>query len=414
MKNKNSKARMQVIFGALLFTLVFMIELYGMINYPYMFIILAVIVGVDLVFLFVTIDGLMEMSDQKKARQEEQYDSVFKSEKASYLMLKKYFEEIEDKLNYLEKTAKIPTEEIINAQKGIGKVIINRNHENMDALMNAYDQLLEEVSQLKDEMGATEGIARNHTEEILNAQKNQGEETEKALQAKLQDLTVSLKDMELRLNNVIMQSQKVITQMPMMSAPMPQYSQQPPVQAAESNQSISEPTEQKIAESEPIVNELEPDKIETEKIEQNATPVEEEPKPKEVPEEGKQESKSEVVPEVAEEELRQEEIPETVVENTIIEEPKPEESPATEEKPPMPDLSDPNKNLSADEIAALFANMGGDSEPAPVKEEPKPEEVSKPEESPAAEEKSPMPDLSDPNKNLSADEIAALFANLGA
>ena len=109
MKNKNSKARMQVIFGVLLFTLVFMIELYGMLNYPDMFIILAVIAGVDLIFLFVVIDGLMELSDQKKARQEEQYDSVFKSEKASYLMLKKYFEEIEDKLNYLEQAAKVPT-----------------------------------------------------------------------------------------------------------------------------------------------------------------------------------------------------------------------------------------------------------------------------------------------------------------
>ena len=110
MKNKNSKARMQVIFGALLFTLVFIIELYGMMNYPEMFIILAVIAGVDLVFLFVMIDGLMELSDQRKERQEEQYDSVFKSEKASYLMQKKYFEEIQDKLNYLEKAAKIPTE----------------------------------------------------------------------------------------------------------------------------------------------------------------------------------------------------------------------------------------------------------------------------------------------------------------
>ena len=36
-------------------------------------------------------------------------------------------------------------------------------------------------------------------------------------------------------------------------------------------------------------------------------------------------------------------------------EPMPE--PVAEELPPMPDLSDPNKTLSPDEIAALFANM---------------------------------------------------------
>ena len=32
-------------------------------------------------------------------------------------------------------------------------------------------------------------------------------------------------------------------------------------------------------------------------------------------------------------------------------------APVEEEKPPMPDLSDPNKKMSPDEIAALFANM---------------------------------------------------------
>lgn len=37
--------------------------------------------------------------------------------------------------------------------------------------------------------------------------------------------------------------------------------------------------------------------------------------------------------------------------------PAAEESAPAEEKPPMPDLSDPNKVLSPDEIAALFANM---------------------------------------------------------
>ena len=378
MKNKNSKARMQIIFGALLFTLDFIIELYGMMNYPEMFIILAVIAGVDLVFLFVMIDGLMELSDQKKERQEEQYDSVFKSEKASYLMQKKYFEEIEDKLNYLEKAAKIPTEEIINAQKGIAKVIINRNHENTDALMNAYDQLLDEVSKLKDRMGSTEEVARNHTEEILEAQKNRGEETEKVLQNKLQDLMVSLKDMELRLNNVIMQSQKVVTQMPVMSVPMSQYSQQTPAQA----------TETFI--TEPAVEKSEPEKI--------PEPVEEESEP-------------EKIPEPVEEEPKQEKVPETPAV-----EPEVEVEPVVEEKPPMPDLSDPNKTMSPDEIAALFANMGG-SEPSEVpKPESEPETLEEPEvkEEPAEEEKPPMPDLSDPNKTLSPDEIAALFANMGA
>ena len=93
---------------------------------------------------------------------------------------------------------------------------------------------------------------------------------------------------------------------------------------------------------------------------------------------------------------------------------EPESIPVAEEKPPMPDLSDPNKMMSPDDIAALFANMGGDSAPAaePVVE-PEPIVEPEPMPEPVVEEKPPMPDLSDPNKSLSPDEIAALFANLG-
>ena len=85
----------------------------------------------------------------------------------------------------------------------------------------------------------------------------------------------------------------------------------------------------------------------------------------------------------------------TVVGKSDTEE-KPEE-PATSNIATIGDLgNDPNKQLSPDEIAALFAS----AEPAPKKEE-KPASV---------EPVISTPVSSDPNKQLSADEIAALFA----
>ena len=122
------------------------------------------------------------------------------------------------------------------------------------------------------------------------------------------------------------------------------------------------------------------------------------------------------IPETVDEPAVQPEVPEEkpIVEEKATEpEPITEEQPAAEEKPAMPDLSDPNKTLSPDEIAALFANMSDNApkeEEKPVEAEPIVEEV--PQEQPATEEKPPMPDLSDPNKTLSPDEIAALFANM--
>ena len=62
---------------------------------------------------------------------------------------------------------------------------------------------------------------------------------------------------------------------------------------------------------------------------------------------------------------------------------------------------DPNKQLSPDEIAALFASVNdltGSSEPEPVEE--------------VVEEAPPQPVNDDPNRQLSPDEIAALFASM--
>ena len=73
--------------------------------------------------------------------------------------------------------------------------------------------------------------------------------------------------------------------------------------------------------------------------------------------------------------------------------------PAPEPVEVAPVSDDPNKQLSADEIAALFAA----AEPAPKKEEP----------APAPEPVAVTPVSDDPNKQLSADEIAALFASIG-
>ena len=67
---------------------------------------------------------------------------------------------------------------------------------------------------------------------------------------------------------------------------------------------------------------------------------------------------------------------------------------------------DPNKQLSADEIAAMFAASGNND---PVAEEPAEEAVA---EEAAAEPAAPAEDM-DPNKQLSADEIAAMFAASG-
>lgn len=461
MKNKDSKARMQMIFGILLFAFIFMAELYAIVNFPKMFIVLAVLAAADLICLYVAIRGVISVYETKYARREEQYESIFKSEKASYLMLKKYFEEISVKLAYMEEASKIPTEEIVNAQKGIAKVIIKRSHENTEALMNSYEQLMDQFTTFQqgiDELGTVAGA---YKEEILSAYKDEkspapkDEEVhdhaqDKETVAKLQEIILAIKDMELRLNQTIMNSQKVVVSQPQVSVPVatpvePQPAPQNHVEETPVEPEISLEPEESM-EPDP---EISPDLEESMEPEPEISPEPEEsmePEPEISPEpEESMEPDPEILPDIPEEEsfepeeeppvMAADEIippdpeesieeaeelvePDPIPEDAIVEEANDENLPE-EELSPMPDLSDPNRAMSPDEIAALFANMGNDDNAdkagEPVEETVEPEDIPEPIEEPEAVKEAPLQpeEPADPNKALSPDEIAALFASMG-
>lgn len=443
MKNKDSKARMQIIFGILLFALIFMAELYAMVNFPKMFIVLAVLAVADLICLYVAINGIISVYETKYTRREEQYESIFKSEKASYLMLKKYFEEISVKLAYIEEASKIPTEEIVNAQKGIAKVIIKRSHENTDALMNSYEQLIDRFDTFQKGMDGFGTVAGAYKDEILSACKDEissvqkdGKEQEhsqdKEIAAKLQEIIVAMKDMELRLNQTIMNSQKVVVSQPQVSVPVAA-----PVEP--------QPAPQNHVEETPVEPEISPEPEESMELEPEILPDLEESLEPEIPLEPEEDMEPEILPDIPEEEsfepeeeppvMAADEIippdpeesieeaeelvePDPIPEEAIVDEADDENLPE-EELPPMPDLSDPNRSMSPDEIAALFANMGNDNNAdkveEPAEETVEPEDIPEPIEEPEAVKEAPLQpeEPADPNKALSPDEIAALFASMG-
>ncbi len=433
MKNKDSKARMQMIFGILLFAFIFMAELYAIVNFPKMFIVLAVLAAADLICLYVAIRGVISVYETKYARREEQYESIFKSEKASYLMLKKYFEEISVKLAYMEEASKIPTEEIVNAQKGIAKVIIKRSHENTDALMNSYEQLIDRFDTFQKGMDGFGTVAGAYKDEILSACKDEissvqkdGKEQEhsqdKEIAAKLQEIIIAMKDMELRLNQTIMNSQKVVVSQPQVSVPVatpvePQPAPQNHVEEIPAEPEIS-PEPEESMEPEP---EISPDLEESMEPDPEILPDIPEEESFEPEEEPPVMAADEIIPPDPEESIEEaEELvePDPIPEDAIVEEANDENLPE-EELSPMPDLSDPNRAMSPDEIAALFANMGNDDNAdkagEPVEETVEPEDIPEPIEEPEAVKEAPLQpeEPADPNKALSPDEIAALFASMG-
>ena len=349
---KQKKAKIQVIFLILISTLVILADFYAIINYPKEYMLIAAITVIFMICLWGVISGFFSLSAIKEDRREEQYDSIFKSEKASYLMLRKYFDEIEEKIEILQKESKIPTEDIINAQKGIAKVVINRNKENADAIMNSNEQLMETFEQLENKL-------KESNDFIIESQKNVIYDNLKDIMEKQQVLSDSIKDMEIRLSHAITANPIQFTA----NVEMPKQTNDAP-QSAPAMEAIPEPIP--VNEPEPVVE----------------------------------------IPHVPE--------PEPVSEIPHVPEPVVEPSPAAEAVADTTN-SAPNRQLSADEIAALFAsaNAGAtepESEPAEeVITEPVTEAPQAPEPEPV---KSPVVDLNNTNRNLTPDEIAALFSSM--
>ena len=388
---KQKKTMLQLMFMILIFTVVLLTDFYAIINYPEEYILIAVITVILLIYLWGVVNGLFTLRTLKEERREEQYDSIFKSEKASYLMLKKYFEEIEEKIDILQEASKVPTEAIIGAQKGIAKVVINRNKENADAIMGSNEQLLDAVERF-------DARLKESDEFIIENQKNVLYENLKEIMDRQQTLSDSIKDMEIRLSQVIaanpvqftanVEMPKTITAMPSVSEAASQ-----PVTAQNSRikhdvvddfivPAVDEPVDMAAA-VEPAAEPIAEPTIApvAEQVNTAAEPV--------------TEPIMEQKPESASE-------PEPVV----------EPAPATEEAAADTANSDPNRQLSADEIAALFAGANaGAGEPESASElEPasEPEQVEPPASAPESEN-APVVDLNNTNRNLTPDEIAALF-----
>ena len=448
---KQTSAKIHLIFSTLLLALAIVAEFYTMVNYPAQYLPIALFAILMLIFLNIAVNSVFTIKLAGEKRRDEQYESILKSEKASYLLLKKYFEEIDDKIDILQASAKVPTEEIVTAQKGVAKAVISKNRENAEAIIASNDQVMDKITEFEDRLS-------NNNGELISEQKDISSDAVTQLIMKQQELVEDIKNMEIRLNQAIMQTQQIIssqpvqltadvnvptqpvtvqmTGMPVMTAPAPAPMQEPAVQAAVQTPVQMESAEvsdddliiDSFAEEElvdPVVEEIEEQEIIEESVIDSEPEVVAEERvidsePEVVAEELVIDSEPEVVvdepvmdsePEVVVDEPVMDSEPEVVVDEPVVDsEPEAATEPAVEEVSPMPDLSDPNKKLSPEEIAAMFANADSVSAPEEVEEpvvDSEPEIVAEP----AVEEVSPMPDLSDPNKKLSPEEIAAMFAN---
>ena len=137
-----AKDKIQVILASIALAVLIIMEFYIMINFKSNFIAMAVGILLMIVALFFLISALMDISLKQKDMEQEKYEEIYNAQKASYLVIKKSFDEMEQRLRSIEENSALPAEDIINAQKAVAKVTISRSKENTDALMNSNDELI--------------------------------------------------------------------------------------------------------------------------------------------------------------------------------------------------------------------------------------------------------------------------------
>mgnify|MGYP000756163956 CR=1 FL=1 len=451
-KQKKDSYNLRIVTAVLVLTVLVLGELYVMINYPSNYVALIVLTVVALADIYILIASAIQKNYKKEIDQYEQYDNLFKSEKASYLVTRKSFEDIADQLDRIEEAAGSPTKDIIDAQKSIAKVTISRNKENSDALMNSNDKLLEQIFNLSDRL---DNLEKN----VLEQQRIIVENANKDLLLKQQEMAASVKEMELSIHNTILAEVGKIN-----GAPAVAYTAAPvqPSSAAPVEEVTPEELEAPINEVMPEEPEAPIDEVMPEEPEapiDEVMPEEPEAPINEVmPEEPatEPETTAEDMPDLAEDDLLNidalfgnDEAAETTKEEETgsaeennepePEEPvgfddtlgfvdeEPEEPAFTEEmvntidEPVMEMNSNPNHMMTPEEIAALIANADAAAEEAPVvtedaiSEESEPITEEEPVSEPVVEEPAAEPVIeanSDPNHMMTPEEIAALFANM--
>jgi len=225
---------MKISLVSLLIVLLFMIEMYEIINDPANMIVIGALGVFLLVAIYVEMLFIGKLTEKKIQVQEEAFDNVYRSEKASYLLMRKSFDQMERKMENLGDLSNIPYKELIAAQKALAKVQINRNKQNTNALLISNDRLMQRLTNIQNDI--TDILSNTNADENVNAivsEVNSGlSEQDKAVflkgnknvLEKQQEILHNLKELETSLRNEILESANKVASMKsqQISVPQPQ------------------------------------------------------------------------------------------------------------------------------------------------------------------------------------------------
>lgn len=383
-KKKEKNYRLSLVISILIAACLFVADLYIMINMPQNVLALVAVNVLFLAAIYYVIDAVTRQISAAAERKEEQYDSIFKSEKASYLLLRKTFDDLYELIEKGNQSRKANVEDIIHAQKAVAKVSIGRSKENADALMNSNDHIMEKISMLEAVLSdnvshpapETNKNDSAYAQNILDNQNKILQQLE-VLQNTLNTIGADAKIAAESAKQNFFTEERILAEENKIEKEEPQVQE---VAVEEIPSAAGEATVMEETPIEEVPSDMEETPIEEEPSVMEETPIEEEPS--------------------AMEETPIEEEPSVMKETPIEEVPSDMEEPSIGKE----EVSSPEEDLSKyDDI--MVDTLTDSDDNVPVEKIPLEDET-------VVDDEPAMPDLSDPNKVMTPDEIAALIANL--
>ena len=105
-----------------------------------------------------------KQKERDRKEMDERFEYIFKTEKAMFLLIKK----TEDQFSSLDRKLEDSIEKVIKTQKAAAKIMVNRSRENADAIMNSNDKVMERFLDYEEKL--------DQNNELIGAQKASAEE----------------------------------------------------------------------------------------------------------------------------------------------------------------------------------------------------------------------------------------------
>ena len=187
---KKNNSKLKLVMAVMVTAALFIAELYVIINQSNNMVLVIGIAVFILIALYFVIDAILDCVNKNNIANKEQYDNIYKSSKASYMLLKKNLDELSKQVKSLNDgndKNEAGSAEIIKSQKVIARVAMSKNKDaqdrlfvelnNLEASLNdSICGLSEKLSGFQEEIERlADHIARINEEAILTASKSSQE-----------------------------------------------------------------------------------------------------------------------------------------------------------------------------------------------------------------------------------------------